>query len=165
MHAENGSRQPKVQELRESVSTRHPPHLIDDFAEDLAYRLPDQFPSEEMAAKLNAYVRHRNDINPHVRLLLVRELQAVARRASGYANQLAKGLEVSSSIRVVEAEDERHHTRAPTEPHARTAGNGHAIAEIERCNTQQALKTDNSHSRSVGSPSKAKSRILVGSSS
>ena len=165
MHTEDGSRHPKVQELPESVSNRHPPDLIDEFAEELAYSLPAQFPNEEMAAKLRAYVRHRNDMDPNVRLLLVKELQALARRASGCANQLAEGLDVSAILRVVEPRDEHHHTREANEADARTAANGDYIADIELCNTQQAFNTGNRHARPVGSLSKAKSRISVRSSS
>jgi hypothetical protein len=75
---------------QERVSSRHPPPLIDDFAEDLANSLTNVFPSDdEMLAQLRALVRHRDEIGPNVRQLLVNELQALAVRATEFANDLA----------------------------------------------------------------------------
>jgi hypothetical protein len=42
-----------------------------------------------MLAQLRALVRHRDEIGPNVRQLLVNELQALAVRATEFANDLA----------------------------------------------------------------------------
>jgi hypothetical protein len=74
---------------QERVSSRHPPPLIDDFAEDLADSLTNVFPSDdELLAQLRTLVRHRDEISPNVRQLLVNELQALAVRATEFANDL-----------------------------------------------------------------------------
>jgi hypothetical protein len=101
MFTGNGCRHPKVQVLRESVSSRHPPDLIDEFAEDLAYSLAAEFPNKDMAAKLRTLVRSRNEMDPNVRRLLAKKLHALARRASGYANQLTTELDMITELEVI----------------------------------------------------------------
>jgi len=111
MHVRSKSQLYKGQD---SVSKRHPPPLIDEFAEDLAVSLAYEFPSDQMPAKLRAFARHREDISPEVRQLLVKELQALAARATERANHLARGngLIVAESHATVDAveRDNAHQT-------------------------------------------------------
>jgi hypothetical protein len=74
---------------QESVSQRHPPHLLDEYAENVALRLANQFKTDDFAATLRAIVRHCRDVDPKVRECLVKALQLSAKRAIDFANQLA----------------------------------------------------------------------------
>src|SRR5262245_39463484 len=94
-----GYRSEKVQD---SISKRHPPPLIDEFAEDLADRLTDQFPSNEIGAKLRAVVQHRNEMSPTVRLLLIKKLKALAARVIEFANHLAQDSDVLATLQIME---------------------------------------------------------------
>ena len=98
------------------VSSRHPPPLIDDFAEDLADSLSNVFPSDdEMLAQLRALVRHRDEISPNVRQLLINELQALAARATEFAKDLAEYFDASAALKIVEPMDEDQPIRYPNE--------------------------------------------------
>jgi hypothetical protein len=68
---------------------RHPPHLLDEYAENVALRLADQFKTDDFAARLRAIVRHCRDVDPKVRECLVKALLLSAKRAIDFANQLA----------------------------------------------------------------------------
>jgi hypothetical protein len=79
-------------EVQGSASRRHPPPLIDEFAAEFAVSLHG-FPADETAAKLSALVRHRNDLSPEVRQLLIKALQVIAARATGFADQLTENFD------------------------------------------------------------------------
>ena len=112
MSTKHGYRSEKVQG---TVSKRHPPPLLDEYAEDVAERLADKFPSDEMGAKLRALVRHRNEMSPTVRLLLIKELKALAARATEFANQLAQDSDVLATLQIMEPVDEDQHGCDPNE--------------------------------------------------
>ena len=87
MRTIHGSRHKKVQET--SKSTRHPPWLIDEHAEEVAARLLGGCGlTDEIAAELRALVRHRDELCPAVREYLITKLHLTARRNSGLADQL-----------------------------------------------------------------------------
>ena len=148
MFMKYGCRSEKVQG---TVSKRHPPPLIDEFAEDLADRLADQFCSDEMGAKLRALVRHRNEISPTVRLLLIKELKALAARAIEFANDLAQDADVLATLQIVELVDEDQHARDPNEGDLLTFAESHGTADV--------VARGNGHSR-PSAPATATTRLL-----
>ena len=89
--------------LQGGVSKRHPPPPIDEFAEDLAAGLAEKFSSDVIAAKLRALVRHRNELDPTVRQLLIEALQVSAEHAAVFADQLAKDFDPFATLKVVES--------------------------------------------------------------
>jgi hypothetical protein len=86
MHRINSNRHEKVQET--SISKRHPPRVIDEYAEGVAARVTRAGPTNEIAAQLRALVRHRNELCPAVREYLITKLNFAARRNSRLAPQL-----------------------------------------------------------------------------
>lgn len=73
---------------QETVSKRHPPHLVDEHAESVAARLDGGDLTDEIAAQLRTLVRHRSELCPTVRELLITKLHLTARRNIGLADQL-----------------------------------------------------------------------------
>jgi hypothetical protein len=74
--------------VQESFSKRHPPHLVDEHAESVAARLDCGDLTDEIAAQLRTLVRHRSELCPAVRELLITKLHLTARRNIGLADQL-----------------------------------------------------------------------------
>jgi hypothetical protein len=87
--------------LQDSESKRHPPPPIDEFAQDLAAGLAEKFASDVVAAKLRALVRHRNELDPTVRKLLVQALELSAERVSAFADQL--NFDPLATLKIVES--------------------------------------------------------------
>jgi hypothetical protein len=85
MFSQNRQRRRIVQE---SFSKRHPPHLVDEHAESVAARLDGGDLPDEIAAQLRTLVRHRSELCPAVRELLITKLHLTARRNIGLADQL-----------------------------------------------------------------------------
>jgi hypothetical protein len=139
------------EKIQESVSGRHPPPLIDEFAEDVADRLADQFWSDDMGAKLRALVRHRNEISPTVRLLLIKELKALAARATEFANDLAQDANVLATLQIMELVDEDQSAHDPNEGDLLTFAESHETADV--------VARGNGHSR-PSAPATATARLL-----
>jgi hypothetical protein len=88
-------------EVQECASDRHPPPLIDEFAADLT-ALVEACPANDTEAKLRALIRHREELSPAVRRLLVRALRALAERATKYATELGEDFDAFASMKTVE---------------------------------------------------------------
>jgi hypothetical protein len=89
-------------EVQGCASERHPPPLIDEFAEGLAVNFVDPCLANDTPAKLRALIRHRDEIGPAARQLLVRALLALAERATKHATELAKDFDAFASMKTVE---------------------------------------------------------------
>jgi hypothetical protein len=89
-------------EVQGCASERHPPPLIDEFAEYLAVNFVDACLANDTPAKLRALTRHRDDLSPAVRRLLVEALLALAERATNHATDLAKDFDAFPSMKTVE---------------------------------------------------------------
>jgi len=100
---------------QDSASRRHPPPPIDEFAEDLAAGLAEKFSND--AAKLGALVRHRNELDPTVRQLLIEVLQVSAEHITEFADQLAKDFDPLAPLKIVEVVDLRCAVREKGCPH------------------------------------------------
>jgi|SRR5450631_2478666 hypothetical protein len=61
---------------------------INKFAEELALKLADAFPTRQMLAKIDALITHRADLSSKERRLLVGAIRALAKRADRLANKL-----------------------------------------------------------------------------
>jgi hypothetical protein len=154
------------EKVQESASKRHPPPLIDEFAENLADSLAYEFPSDETAAKLRPLVRHRDDISPEVRQLLVQALQALAARATELANHLAKDFDASATLKIVKPLDEDQRNPNPNEGNGLTVAESHGTVDVvEHDNTHQTFNTRNHFTHLPTSYSEATSRNAAGSSS
>jgi hypothetical protein len=161
MHTRRSHRSEKVQE---SASKRHPPPLIDEFAENLIDSLAYEFPSDETAAMLRALVRHREDISPGVRQLLVQALQALAARATDFGNHLAKDFDASATLKIVKPLDEDQ--RIPNEGNGLTVAESHGTVHVvEHDKVHQTFNTRNHFTHSPTSYLEATSRNSAGSSS
>ena len=88
--------------LQDSASKRHPPPPIDEFAEDLAADLAEKFSSDVIVAKLRALVRHRNELDPTVRQLLIEALVS-AEHVAAFADQLATDFDPLATLKIVES--------------------------------------------------------------
>jgi hypothetical protein len=75
--------------VQESISRRHPPHLLDEYSEHVALSLVNQFKNDDFGSRLQAIVRHCHDVDPMVRRFLAKALLLSAKRAIDFANQLA----------------------------------------------------------------------------
>jgi hypothetical protein len=89
-------------EVQGCASERHPPPLIDEFAEYLAVNFVDACLANDTPAKLRALIRHRDELSPAVRRLLIRALLALAERATKHATELAKDFDPFASMKTVE---------------------------------------------------------------
>ena len=54
----------RTEQNQVSKSTRHPPPLIDEYAEEVSARLQGGIVTEEIAAQLRTLVRHRDELCP-----------------------------------------------------------------------------------------------------
>ena len=89
-------------EVQGCASERHPPPLIDEFAEHLAVNFVDACLANDTPAKLRALIRHRDELSPAVRRLLIRALLALAERANKHATELAKDFDAFAPMKTVE---------------------------------------------------------------
>ena len=133
------SRHEKVQER--SKSTRHPPRLIDEYAESIAGRLDGGDLTDEIAAQLRTLVRHRSELCPAVRKFLIRKLHFAAQRNIGFfadqltyfAAQLAANLPQHLALeRYERAADRSHHRSAVRNAVAPLPRRGSAMARVSR---------------------------------
>ena len=88
--------------VQESASRRHPPPLIDEYAEELAISLCEGCRTDETAAMLRTLVRHRSELCPTVHLLLIEQLHALAGRVTEFAHQLSNELDDFATLKAVE---------------------------------------------------------------
>jgi hypothetical protein len=79
----------RTEQNQVSKSTRHPPLLIDEYAETVSARLQGGIVTDEIAAQLRTLVRHRDELCPAVRENLITNLHFAAQRNGGLALQLA----------------------------------------------------------------------------
>ena len=93
----------RLGKLQDGASKRHPPLTIDEFAEGLAVGLAEKFSSDVIAARLRALVRHRNELDPTVRQLLIEALKESAEHAAVFADQLAKDFDPFATLKIVES--------------------------------------------------------------
>ena len=90
-----------LSKVQESASRRHPPPLFDEYAEELAISLCEGCRTDETAAMLRTLVRHRSELCPTVRQLLIEALQVVAEHAALFADQLAKDFDPFATLKIV----------------------------------------------------------------
>jgi hypothetical protein len=79
-----------LDKVQATSSKRHPPPLIDEFAEALTVDLSVRFFSDDIGSKLRALARHGGELDPTVRKRLITVLQIGAKRATDLADQLAE---------------------------------------------------------------------------
>ena len=103
--------------VQESASRRHPPPLIDEYAEKLAISLCEGCRTDETAAMLRTLVRHRSELCPTVRQLLIEVLQVSAEHITEFADQLAKDFDPLAPLKIVEVVDLRCAVREKGCPH------------------------------------------------
>lgn len=156
----------RSEKVQESASTRHPPPLIDEFAENFADSLAYEFPSDQTAAMLRALVRHREDISPEVRHLLVQALQALAARATELAIHLAEDFDALATLKIVTHLGEDQQIPNPNEGNGLTVAESHGtVRVVEHDNVHQTFNTRNHFTHSHTSHLEATSRNSAGSSS